>query len=87
MAPLSTFDSPQPILDALDAMFPSQRDHHVRSFRSIINAYGSVQGWHDRMAEREAGERRLRIQARVDQSTADFLARRDQTWKEWSERH
>lgn len=79
------FDSASPIVDGLDAIFPSQRDHHVKVYRAIMNAYGSVEGWHRRRAERANVHRLMELRARADQGTADFLqriARSHQAWRE-----
>lgn len=47
------FASPQPILDALEVCFtgPKQHDAHVVKYNAVMRAYGSNEGYLERMAE------------------------------------
>ena len=53
------FPSPQPIMDALEAAFPSQHDRHVQSYKAFKRAYGDAEGYHLAMAERARTHKRM----------------------------
>lgn len=85
MAEVFIFSSPQPIIDAWDALHPAQRDHHVRKYRGLMAAYGSVAGWQRHVAERAERRAELERQAEVDPATAAFLKRVDAGHRAWRE--
>lgn len=82
------FDSPQPILDALEAMHvrhfgPRNHDAHVTAYKSWVRAYGNWEGYHLAMAQKAASRAKL-METADGRAFLDRVAKSHDEWrKSW----